>query len=200
LWTYPMKPVRVSESILKKIKLDDYVLEEKYDGHRAILISGERGVKLFTRMKTEIQIPDNLKQQLDVLKIPEGIVLDGEIWTPSKRGSWAQNKNIICSLTFWDVINYEGNPVGKKSLEERRAILEKVIGNGMENIGLVVQKPVTIECVEETRKKAMGHRVDSQSRSGFIHGVVLKRKGSPRRDNPGRSVEHVDWMKIVYFS
>ena len=193
-----MKPVRVTETILEKIRPEDYIHEDKYDGHRSMLVSEERGVKLFTRMKVNIPVPNNLQSQLKSLNVPVGTVLDGEIWTPSKRGSWVQNKNVICSLTFWDAISYENKSIGDQSLEKRRAILEKVIGAGTENIKLVVQKPVTRECIEETRKIATKHRVASNSNSGFIHGVVLKRKGSPRRDNPLRSVEHVDWMKIVF--
>lgn len=195
---FPMKPVRVTETILEKIRPEDYIHEDKYDGHRSMLVSEEREVKLFTRMKVSIPVPNNLQSQLKSLNIPIGTILDGEIWTPSKRGSWASNRNIVCSLTFWDVISFGNENVSCRSLEERRTILEDIIGAGTENIKLVVQKPVTRECIEETRKIATKHRVTSNSSSGFIHGVVLKRKGSPRRDNPLRSVEHVDWMKIVF--
>lgn len=199
-WIFPFKPMKINDSLLGSLKLDDYVLEKKYDGYRALLIVEEAGFKLFTRQKVELPIPNNLRPQIESLKLPVGTVLDGELWTPSSRGSWTHDRNVVCSLTFWDVIAFDGKSVGSNTLEERRAVLENLLGAGTENVGLVVQEPVTKERIEEIRKEAMEHRVASQSRSGFVHGVVLKRKGSPRRDNPNRSVEHADWMKLVYWA
>ena len=199
-WIFPFKPMKINESLLGSLNLDDYVLEKKYDGYRALLIVEEGGFKLFTRQKVEIPVPNNLRPQLESLKLPAGTVLDGELWTPTSRGSWTHDRNVVCSLTFWDVMAQDGKSVGAKTLEERRAILEELVGVGTENVGLVIQEPVTKERIEEIRKEAMEHRVASQSRSGFVHGVVLKRKGSPRRDNPNRSVEHADWMKLVYWA
>lgn len=199
-WIFPFKPMKINDSLLGSLKLDDYVLEKKYDGYRALLIVEEAGFKLFTRQKVELPIPNNLRPQIESLKLPTGTVLDGELWTPSSRGSWTHDRNVVCSLTFWDVIAFDGKSVGSNTLEERRAVLENLLGAGTENVGLVVQEPVTKERIEEIRKEAMEHRVASQSRSGFVHGVVLKRKGSPRRDNPNRSVEHADWMKLVYWA
>lgn len=199
-WIYPMKPMRINETLLSSLKLDDYVLEKKYDGFRALLIVEENGFKLFTRQKTEMVVPNNLRPQIEALRLPPGTVLDGELWTPTKRGSWTQDKNVVCSLTFWDVIAFEGKSIGQMTIEQRRFVLDRLIPEGVKDIRIVEWEPVTKERIEEIRKEAMEHRVSSQSRSGFIHGVVLKRKGSPRRDNPNRSVEHADWMKIVYWA
>lgn len=199
-WIYPMKPMRINDSLLGSLKLEDYILEKKYDGYRALLIVEEGGFKLFTRQKVELPIPNNLRPQIESLKLPPGTMLDGELWTPASRGSWTHDRNVVCSLTFWDVIAHGGKSAGSTPLEDRRALLEGLLGKGTENVGLVEWEPVTKERIEEIRKEAMEHRVASQSRSGFIHGVVLKRKGSPRRDSPNRSVEHVDWMKIVYWA
>jgi ATP-dependent DNA ligase len=199
-WIYPMKPMRINESLLSSLKLGDYILEKKYDGFRALLIVDEHGFKLMTRQRTELAIPNNLRPQIEALKLPPGTVLDGELWTPSKRGSWRHDKSVVCSLAFWDVMAFDGKSVGAMPLEDRRAIMEKLLGRGTEDIKPVEWEEVTPARIEEIRKEAMEHRVASQSRSGFVHGVVLKRKGSPRRDNPSRSVEHADWMKIVYWA
>lgn len=198
-WIYPMKPVRINESFLKSLDLGNYVLEKKYDGFRAILIVEEGGFRLMTRQKTELAVPNNLRPQIESLKLPPGTVLDGELWTPSKRGSWRHDKNVVCSLTFWDIIAHGGRSAGAMPLEERRALLERLVGEGAEDVKLVEWEPVTPERIEQIRKEAMEHRATSQSRSGFVHGVVLKRKGSPRRDNPNRSAEHSDWLKVVYW-
>lgn len=199
-WIFPMKPMRINESLLKSLDLSNYVLEKKYDGFRALLLVEENGFRLMTRQKTELAVPNNLRPQIEALRLPPGTVLDGELWTPSKRGSWRHDKNVVCSLTFWDVMAYGGKSVGPMPLEDRRALLEKLVGKDTEDVKLVEWEPVTPERIEEIRKEAMEHRAASQSRSGFVHGVVLKRKGSPRRDNPNRSAEHADWMKIVYFA
>lgn len=200
MWLFPMKPRRINETLLSSLRLDDYVMERKYDGHRAILVVGKSGPKLFTRHKTDLVMTDNIRPQIESLNLPEGTVLDGELWTPTKRGSWTQNRSVVCSLSFWDVMAFQGQLVGSLPLEKRRFVLERMIGDGTEDIKVVEQEAVTRERIEKIRKEAMDHRQATQSRSGFVHGVVLKRKGSPRRDHPNRSVEHPDWMKIVYWA
>ncbi len=200
MWIYPMKPKRINESLLSSLRLDDYVLEKKYDGHRAILVVGEHGPRLFTRQKTDLVMPDNIRPQIEALNLPAGTILDGELWTPTKRGSWTQNKSVVCSLSFWDIMAFQGQLTGAMPLDKRRWILEHMIGDGTQDVKVVEQEPVTVERIAEIRKEAVEHREATQSRSGFVHGVVLKRRGSPRRDNPNRSAEHADWLKIVYFA
>ena len=195
-WVYPFKPVRVDESIFDKIDNSKYLLEPKLDGFRVIIIANG-SVKLWTREKKPIEIPDNLVSQLQALNLKKGTVLDGEIWTPTKRGSWRHNKGVQCLISLWDVIRDGEDSSGRLPIEKRREILSRVIGPGTEDISVVDQFPMNKERFEIIKKSAVEHRSVTGTRSGFVHGVVLKRLGSPRRDHATRSTEHPDWLKLV---
>lgn len=195
-WMFPFKPVRVRETIFETIDPKKYVMEKKYDGWRAILIVGQTPT-LWTREKTRIEMPDNLRPQIEALRLPDGTVLDGEIWTPSKRGAWRHNKGVACKLTVWDVVRSGRRDLSAAPLEERRLELKAILGPGAEDVGAVEWLPADAASYAEVRREAESFRVQAQSRSGFVHGAVLKRLGSPRRDHAVRCVEHADWLKIV---
>jgi ATP-dependent DNA ligase len=198
-WRYPQKPVRVNESIFEEINPDEYTLERKFDGHRLILIREENSIKFYTREKRIIEIPTNLLNQLQYLNIPKGTVLDGEIWTPTKRGSWRHNRDVVCSATFWDTMRFGYKNISNLPLSERRKFLLEVIPDGLPDLSFVLQEEVSLSKCLEIKKEAGKHKESTNAKSGFIHGVVLKRLDSPRRDNAVRSVEHPDWLKIIFF-
>lgn len=200
LWQYPMKPVRVTDAIFSRPGIEDgYVLEPKFDGWRAMVVSDESGrVSLWTREKRPIEMPNNLRGQLESLGLPRDTVLDGEIWNPTKRGSWQHSRSVECLLTVWDAVRIDGEDLSQRPLEERYAALRRTVG-GSEDVTVVRRLPATRETVESVRSEAVERWRSESLRSGFIHGVVLKRLGSPRRDHCSRCVEHSDWMKIVFF-
>lgn len=173
------------------------MIEPKFDGFRTLLIVENNRHRLFTRQKVEMVVPDNLREQLSTLSIPKGTVLDGEIWTPTKRGSWRHNKTVQCRLTFWDIIRSGTRDISQLALEERYAELVRLIDQKAPDITVVKQVPASLEAYHEIVAEAEQFRTAAHSRSGFIHGAVLKRKGSPRRDHATRSVEHPDWLKLV---
>lgn len=194
-----MKPVRVKDSIFeRKGGLGNYVLERKFDGWRALVMAGPGGVTLWTRGRTRIDMPDNLRAQLDSLSLPEGTILDGEIWTPSKRGTWRHNRSVICRLTLWDAIRVGTRDLSAVPLEDRRHELEVLLNGGTEDVVVIEQLPASAEAYAKIKHEAELFRKQTQSRSGFVHGVVLKRAGSPRRDHAVRCIEHPDWLKIVF--
>lgn len=143
-------------------------------------------------------MPDNLRAEIAALNLPAGTVLDGEIWTPTKRGSWRHDKTVVCNLTFWDVIRAGSQDMSREGLEKRHARLVELLGGGTENISAIEQYPATPENLEEALRVAKAHRDTTDSKSGFIHGVVLKKLGSPRRDHPTRTIDHPDWVKVVF--
>ncbi len=196
-WSYPFKPVRVRESIFESLVREEWILEKKYDGFRAIAIVGPDGVSLWTRDRVRIAMPDNLREQVASLDLPSGTVLDGEIWTPTKRGSWRHHREVKCSLTLWDAVRTGSVDLSKSPVEERRRALKALIGKGTDEVGIVEWLPASAESYAEVRKEAESFRVQERSRSGFVHGAVLKRLGSPRRDHAVRCVEHPDWLKLV---
>lgn len=194
-----MKPMRVDETIFGRIPLDNYTMEPKFDGWRAMILVGE-SVSLWTREYRRIEMPANLARQLQSLNLPRGTVLDSEIWNPNKRGSWNHNASVACKLTIWDVLQVHGRSVEKQSLVERRQILENLVPCSTDDVELTKVYQADRSIYESIRQEAELHREREKNRSGFIHGVVLKKKNSPRREHPNRSVEHPDWLKLVLWS
>lgn len=196
-WKYPFKPVRVTESVFGTIDTSAYVMERKYDGFRAVLIVGRGRCELWTREQRRIEMPDNLASQVASLGLPDGTVLDGEIWTPTKRGSWRHNRSVVCQLTFWDAIWAGRSDLSRAPLEERTAALRGLVDGKATDVAVVEQLPASLEGYRRIVEEAEAFRASSESRSGFVHGAVLKRRGSPRRDHSTRCVEHPDWLKLV---
>ncbi len=143
-------------------------------------------------------MPDNLREQIASLELPAGTVLDGEIWTPTKRGSWRHDKTVVCNLAFWDVIRAGMEDLSQERLEKRHERLVDLVGDKAPNIVAIEQHAATVESFEKILKSAREHRSSTDSKSGFVHGVVLKKLGSPRRDHPTRTIDHPDWVKVVF--
>lgn len=199
LFKYPMKPIRASWDIFDKIDLSRYWMEAKLDGWRAIIQTDESNVALWTREKRPIEIPNNLRDQLLALRLPPGTLLDGEIWNMDKRGAWRHNKSCVCALTLWDAIRVGWEDLSDKPLSERRQRLDALLSlRGTPDIKATVMMKPSTETGRQIEQEALSFRSDSKARSGFIHGVVLKRLASPRRDHVIRSTEHADWIKIVF--
>jgi ATP-dependent DNA ligase len=201
LWKYPMKPVRASWAVFKTIKLDNYFLERKFDGWRAMVQVGPEGVSLWTRDKVLITMPDNLGKQLAALEMPEGTILDGEIWNMDKRGAWRHNKACVCALTLWDAVRVDTRDLSGEPIEVRRQQLENLLaGKNTPDIKTTEILDADEMLARQIDVEAHTVREGAGARSGFIHGVVLKRRGSPRRDNAISCKEHPDWLKIVFMS
>lgn len=197
-WKFPFKPVRATWSVFKTSDPAKYFMEKKFDGWRAIVQIGP-GISLWTREKRQITMPDNLGKQLAELGLPDGTLLDGEIWNMSKRGAWRHNKSVVCALTLWDTIRFAHRDLSNEPIEIRRKQLEDLIGGkDTPDIKATEVLPADESLARKIDEKARSFREGTQARSGFIHGVVLKRRGSPRRDNAVRCVEHVDWIKVVF--
>src|SRR5580704_6358230 len=117
----------------------------------------------------------------------------------SKRGSWRQNRSEICALTLWDTIRFNNQDLSNEPLETRRECLDSILSKSKtEDIRAteILRPDATI--AREIEQEARSFRQNAQSRSGFVHGIVLKRRGSPRRDNAVRCREHTDWLKLIF--
>lgn len=196
-WLYPQKPVRVTTEIFKHISPDDYFMEPKMDGFRAVLVM-DSGPKLYTRDHKPMVIPRNIAPQIQALGLPNGTVLDGEIWSYERRGSWRHNEEAFCALSFWDVVRHGFTDLSRTPLFSRRETLKQILAHAGESIGMIPVIDPTPETCEEMERDAQSHRVSTKSRSGYVHGVVLKRKNSIRRDHVMACKEHADWLKIVF--
>lgn len=193
-----MKPVRITDDVFRGLELSNYLLEPKLDGWRSISLTNGK-TELWTRQKRRLKTPPNLLEAISRYDIPRGTILDGEIWSQYKRGGWEQIDDGECMITFWDCIRVGGKNLASAPLFERRKILRSLLGGGCDRVRIINTMDATWENLSTIRKEAVQIRNEGGARSGSIHGIVLKRKDSPRRDHPNRSVAHPDWLKIVFF-
>jgi ATP-dependent DNA ligase len=196
--SFPMKPILINNEVLKGLNPLDYTIEPKWDGWRIIIVTNLNRVSTFTRQKTPLKLPMSLQNELNDLDLPVGTVMDGEIWSPMKRGGWNNLPKGQCKLSFWDVMRHGSKNISNESIETRRQILNSLF-TPTENIAQTNVYDVSLENLQKLEQQAREVRDGQALRSGFIHGVVLKRNGSPRRDHACRSIEHPDWLKVVYW-
>ena len=199
LWKYPFKPLKATWAVFQTVNLQNYFMEKKYDGWRAMVQVANNTVTLWTRDKKLIAMPNNLGEQLAKLEMPEGTLLDGEIWNMDKRGAWRHNPSVVCALTLWDAIRVGVRDLSNEGIESRRQQLEQLLaGKDTPDVKTTEILPADEKLARQIDEEAHSFREGAQARSGFIHGVVLKRHRSPRRDNAVRCVEHADWLKVVF--
>lgn len=184
-----MKPRSITEEALKKIDLSRYTMELKYDGWRIILVNNGL-IQCFTRDHKPINVPLELMEEIEKLDIPIGSALDGEIWNPEKRAAWT-------NIEFWDIMKLGSKHLGELPIETRREVLHEIIP-ATGNVKRVQVVEPSIEMIQSIEKLAFENRNKNKLESGFIHGVVLKRKRSKRHDTANRSQEHGDWLKYVF--
>lgn len=194
--SYPMKPVMINNAVFNNMDKSNYTMEPKFDGHRIIAIATTNKIFTFTRQRNPLKLPLHLQLELNNIGFKPGTVLDGEIWSPIKRGGWDNLKPGECRITFWDVIRDGLQDISNQSIEIRRQVLDNI--SNTDNISKAQVYEVSQKNLQTLEQQAREVRDVQALRSGFIHGVVLKRNGSPRRDHACRSIEHPDWLKIVY--
>jgi ATP-dependent DNA ligase len=201
-WQYPMKPVRVDETIFSKINCSEYTMERKLDGFRSLLVVNGDGQQLWTRHKTKIQVSQDVLNNLRTLNLPKDTVLDGEIWSMTSRGGWHKpnlngDRLTEVRLGIWDVLWISGKYLGSLPLVKRQEELRKLIPDNFSGIEIVKSLDTSIENYSMIRQEAKDFQKSYMIRSGNIHGVVIKKKNSRRHDHPNRSIEHSDWLKIL---
>lgn len=162
----------------------DYVMEEKYDGMRGLVVLDDNGVTVWNRHgqdKSRIKAqPGLLREFTDLVKqfpsLAEGTLLDGELWAPSwnevmhlmaPSGSNAEEMSNLKFIVF-DVLYFEGEDLTEKPWSYRRALLERVLApttseNSIIQLGRLL--PLSMDAVDEI-----------WDRGG--EGVILKLKES----------------------
>jgi DNA ligase 1 len=168
-------------------------VEWKWDGIRAQLIKRRGEVFLWSRGEELINesFPEIVQQ---AEKLPDGIVLDGEI-LPFKEGKVLSfqalqtrlnrkkvtKKDLIetpISLMVYDLLEWEGEDIRSKPLRERRAILDEQKAFPLSEI----LNPVDIDNAKQLRL---------ESRERGVEGFMLKRWDSPYQVGRKRG----DWWK-----
>ena len=180
---------------------EDWIAEWKWDGIRAQLIKREGEVYLWSRGE-EIVTEQFPEVAAAAESLPNGVVLDGELlaWDhdAEKPLSFSQlqrrlgrkkvGKKLLAevpvALLAFDLLEADGNDVRDQPIEQRQAMLEKVIATT--NVD-TVRLPPSVDA--KTWESAADLR--EQSKSMRAEGLMLKRKGSAYR--VGRPVG--DWWK-----
>ncbi len=177
----------------------EWQAEWKWDGIRSQFI--KRKTEIFIWSRGEDLITEKFPE-LHILQdnLPDGIVIDGEI-LPFKEGkplsfSLLQtrigrknlSKKILHDapvvIVAYDLLEWEGEDIRAKPLEERRKLLQDIIAQA--NVHQLVLSPIVIF---ETWDQL--HQKRDQSREMLAEGLMLKRKISSY--NVGR--KRGEWWK-----
>ena len=197
--TAPRIPARVKRDPLPKLKSvmlatlidepfddDDWLFEIKWDGYRAICTIDEKGaLTLSSRNDIDFlaRFPD-LSGLADAFKsVP--IIVDGEIVSLDDEGRSAfqrlqESQNTAAALTFaaFDLIYADGRDLRKAPLEERKALLERMI---RDDEMVLYSKHVV----------GKGTSLFDVAQKQRLEGIVGKKRASQYQERRSR-----DWVKI----
>ena len=178
--------------------VDDWLVEWKWDGIRAQLIRRGGRAYLWTRGE-EPEIDRYPELALMAERLPEGVVLDGEILAWNDDGvmpfSVLQHRIGLKKLKpktlehapvgflAYDLLEEKGKDSRMLPLEERRERLALIV----EAVG----KPLMISSPIETRSWEDLSAVRDESRSRRVEGLMLKRRSSAY----GTGRQRGDWWK-----
>ncbi|MFY0564702.1 DNA ligase D [Archangium lansingense] len=160
----------------------DWRFEVKYDGFRAIAALQGGSIALQSRSGNDLSLRfPAIFRALESLGEHEGVV-DGEIVALDPKGRsrfQLLGKGVEERFVIFDLLWLDGEDVRALPLEERRAMLERLLAR--------VKPPLAIaEQVEGSAKQSL-----AQARRRGLEGVMAKRVGSPY--TPGRGA---DWLKL----
>ncbi|RYG50360.1 MAG: DNA ligase D [Chitinophagaceae bacterium] len=163
-----------------------WLFEIKWDGYRAVSEIHKDGVRLYSR--NGLSFEDKYPVIFNELKrLKPGTVLDGEIVAFNSKGlpdfqllqQYGMNDQVELAYYVFDILYFNGKPVKDKALEERKALLQKILpanniirycdhvsGNG-------------IDFFQVIKKKG-------------LEGMIAKRTGSTYVE--GARTE--DWLKV----
>lgn len=165
---------------------DAWLFEIKWDGYRGICTIDEKGrLKLVSRNGLDLlgKFPEMAELESAFASVP--IVVDGEIVSLDKRGRsdfqrLQYHQQNPASLTFvaFDVLYADGKDLRKLPLEERKALLERLIGDD----SLVLFSKHII---------GNGIKLFEQAKRNGLEGIIAKKRASTYQERRSR-----DWLKI----
>ena len=182
-------------------ELSDWQVEWKYDGMRAQLVS--RGGQNFLWSRGEDLITERFPE-LAVLKLPDGVVIDGEIliWhgghAPApfaalqkrmgrKQVSARLLGELPAVLVAYDLLEYEGRDLRDLPQSERRAILEQLVA-AQQRAPQLRLSPVIV--ADSWAQLAL---IRAESRERGVEGMMLKARDA--RYGVGRTKNVGTWWK-----
>jgi hypothetical protein len=151
----------------------EWVMEEKFDGHRMSVVVRDGKVTAWSRQDTLRPLPPALVAQL--AQLPEG-QYDGELCIPSGTSSDVSRLDLKDKLVFvaFDAVEIMGQNIADRTQVERRAALElavKHISVAGARVTIAAQGPVSMDTVRAIwaagGEGAIIKRLDSTYRSGW---------------------------------
>jgi len=182
-------------------ELSDWQVEWKYDGMRAQLVS--RGGQNFLWSRGEDLITERFPE-LAVLKLPDGVVIDGEIliWHggPAPAPFAALQKRmgrkqvsarllgeLPAVLVAYDLLEYEGRDLRELPQSERRAMLEQLVAAQQRAPQLRLSPVIVADSWEQLAL------IRAESRERGVEGMMLKARDA--RYGVGRTKNVGTWWK-----
>jgi DNA ligase-1 len=180
-------------------KPEDWQAERKWDGIRGQLIAREKELFVWSRGE-ELVTPkfpefEELRNQL-----PSGTVIDGEILAYQdglplnfnvlqtrigrKNVSATILKKAPVVMMAYDLLEFEGKDIREKSMQERRALLEKVFSK-VESDKLLLSPLITFDDWGQLANER------DRSREFYAEGLMLKHKDSTYKVGRKKG----DWWK-----
>lgn len=168
-------------SLAQFINDDEWVMEQKLDGHRVLLVSPGINVPPTALTRSGSLYTRKLPKEIDAFRFPPGEwVLDGELVGTVVNGH-------TVSSTYWifDMPRFPGAPLtGDLPLYARRAALETFLAN----------VPSPFKIVPQARDASQKKLLSTVALQHNFEGLIVKKKGSPYRPG-GRTPE---WLKIKF--
>lgn len=152
----------------------DWVLQEKHDGDRlrTLRVVGASHYQGYNRKGNEIVVGPAVQEALQLLSVPERILLDGE---------FVENRFFVFDCILLD----EKDQQVPETFEERRERLGELLG--VRDLDFAIQIVRTFDGAGAKR------RMYEKIKTSGGEGVVFKRKGSDYLE--GRSG---DWVKVKF--
>jgi ATP-dependent DNA ligase len=165
----------------------DWVMEEKFDGHRlSLVVTKDKQVTGWSRggadrPQAERPLPAGLVA--DAALLPEGIY-DGELCIPGGTSSDVTrlDRKDALVLVIFDVVELMGVSLADKRQDTRRAALELAVAHAPAGgrVRLAVQQPVSLETIKGIwaagGEGAILKKIDSTYRSGWRSPYWVKVK------------------------
>ncbi len=161
----------------------DYLFEVKYDGFRAL--AGLVGHQLAVLSRNQLDLIERfpfLREVFTAVSVTDAVI-DGELIALDEQGvSDFQRMGAAASHRFvaFDLLWLDGQDLRQRPLEERRELLESVIGKGNSN-----------QLALAERAQGPVDEALAQARAKGWEGVIAKRRGSAYANT-----RSLDWLKL----
>src|SRR5260370_15639285 len=152
------------------LKEDDYWLDVKYDGYRGLagLSAGRLAFQTRNKLDLSPRFPD-VARAIAQLRIAEAVI-DGEVVAFDAQGvtrfQQLMTPGVEHHYMAFDLLWLDGEDIRGRPIEERRELLEGVLGK--------VARPIHLsERLNESLEEAL-----AEARRRGLEGVIAKRRGS----------------------